>query len=78
MLDYLEHSVRRYQELHGRKPDLIYLNHIHLQSLLQQLETQDAKVSLFGECEIRIILSPSLIHPALSCSHPKLDTVYQH
>ena len=33
MLDYLYDSAVKYQILHGLKPNLVYLNNIHFQSL---------------------------------------------
>lgn len=69
MLDYLFESVVRYQNIHGLKPNLVYLNHQHLQCVLQQLETRDELSGWFHGLNIKIILSPSLGHPSFARSH---------
>ena len=40
MLDYLYNSALQYQQLHGLKPNLVYLNTVHMQTLQQQLESK--------------------------------------
>jgi hypothetical protein len=66
MLDYLYHSVLKYQELHGQIPNLLYINRHHLQYLQRQLETQEPLALLFGKWNLKIALSPSLSHPSFA------------
>ena len=63
MLDYLYASAIKYQTLHGLKPNLVYLNNIHFQSLQYQLENQHQAVNLFGEFDRKIVLSPTRTPP---------------
>ena len=66
MLDYLYDSAVKYQILHGLKPNLVYLNNIHFQSLQYQLENQHQAANLFGEFDLKIVLSPTLTHPSFA------------
>lgn len=66
MLDYLYNSALQYQQLHGLKPNLVYLNNAHMQTLQKQLENQDQLALLFSALDLKVALSPSLPHtPAL-------------
>ncbi|WP_455223265.1 hypothetical protein [Kaarinaea lacus] len=67
MLDYLYYSAMRYQELHGKAPNLLYLNHAHLKSLQMQLESQNPLTRFFREWDLKIALSPNLSHPSFAC-----------
>jgi len=66
MLDYLCDSVAKYQKLHGLKPNLVYLNNNHFQSLQHQLETHHQLANLFNEFDLTIVLSSSLTHPSFA------------
>ncbi len=66
MLDYLYYSAEMYQQLHGLKPNLVYLNNNHYLSLQHQLEIQNQLTLIFGEFEIKIVLAPLLIHPSFA------------
>ncbi|WP_455196309.1 hypothetical protein [Kaarinaea lacus] len=67
MLDYLYNSALQYQQLHGLKPNLVYLNNAHMQTLQKQLENQDQLALLFSALDLKVALSPSLPHPCLAC-----------
>lgn len=66
MLDYLYDSAVNYQKLHGLKPNLVYLNNNHFQSLQFQLKAQHQLADLFNEFDLKIVLSPSMPHPSLA------------
>lgn len=66
MLDYLYNSALQYQQLHGLKPNLVYLNNAHMQTLQKQLENQDQLALLFSALDLKVALSPSLPHPCFA------------
>ena len=67
MLDYLYDSAVNYQKRHVLKPNLVYLNNNHFQSLQKQLKTHHQLADLFYEFDFKIVLSPSLTHPSFAC-----------
>lgn len=67
MLDYLYNSALQYQQLHGLKPNLVYLNNAHMQTLQKQLENPDQLALLFSALDLKVALSPSLPHPCFAC-----------
>ena len=67
MLDYLYNSAVNYQKLHGLKPNLVYLNNRHFQTLQNQLETHHQLADLFKQFDLKIVLSPSQTHPSFAC-----------
>lgn len=67
MLDYFYNSALQYQQLHGLKPNLVYLNNAHMQTLQKQLENQDQLALLFSALDLKVALSPSLPHPCFAC-----------
>jgi hypothetical protein len=63
MLSFIYRLVRDFEKEHGIHPNLLYLNQTHLQSLYQQLESDeqlDRLVSLLG---MEIILTQEVMHP---------------
>jgi len=66
MLDYLYHSAVKHQNLHDLKPNLVYLNNKHFQSLQHQLKNRRQMADLFSEFDLKIVLSPSLTHPSFA------------
>ena len=66
MLDYLCDSAAKYQKLHGLKPNLLYLNNNHFQSLQYQLDNQHKLSNRFNEFDLIIVLSPTMTHPSLA------------
>lgn len=69
MLSFIYRLVRDFEKEHGIHPNLLYLNQKHLQSLYQQLESDeqlDRLVSLLG---MEIVITQEVMHPHVAWTH---------
>jgi hypothetical protein len=63
MLSYIYQIANTFEQSHGIKPNLLYLNPIHFSNLREQLAELNTRDELIRFLGMEIIITPEAIHP---------------
>ena len=75
MFNFICQCASEFEKLHGIKPDVLYLSEKHLEQLKSQqgLDSIDEFFLQVASIHLNIVLSPSIMHPAVSNVHSNQD-----
>jgi len=69
MMSYIYRMAKSFQDLHGYPPNLVYLTNAQLSMLRLQLGNPVNVQEILQQLGLDVIVSPSITHPSVSCSH---------
>jgi hypothetical protein len=76
MLSHILGMIQEFERSHGRRPQLVYLNHRHLQELLQECpELLDSETAVPLGFRIVVVPATELPHPKAVWLPPRMLTL---
>ena len=68
MLSFIYSLVNGFESSHGIRPNLLYLNEIHLQRLIEQFDPEYDLFKIMDFLSMEIIIDKTLVHPHVGWS----------
>lgn len=69
MLSFIYRLVRDFEKEHGIRPNLLYINPSHLQSLHEQLDSNEQLDRLVDLIGMEIVITREVVHPHVAWTH---------
>jgi hypothetical protein len=66
MLSFIYRLVREFENEHGMKPNVLYLNAIHFRRLCQDFVDPDDIEAIINRLDMEIVIDNNALHPHMS------------